>query len=87
MKYFEVTMSSEHYCGFETTRYFEAESEDKLRDNGDMFEFDMDMFEYISGHCDEDDYEMHEEPAARLISVEETTKEVYEERKTWGDCG
>ena len=87
MKYFQVTLSSEHFCGFETTRYIPAIGEDFIYDREEYVSFEEEMREYINGHCDADDYKEHEDPTALLLGIEDSTKEKYEEKKTCGNCG
>lgn len=82
MKYFLVEASSEHFCGFDSSFYFAAESEEDLENSEDWDEMVNHMEDYIGGWVDEDDEEEYGDDAGNIIySVSETTESEYLEFK------
>lgn len=89
MPYFKISMSSAMYCGFNSTFYREAESEEALEESGEIQNIEGQMHDYISGYCDldEDDFEdedayfeaYDEDCEVSFDGIEEVTKEEYDE--------
>jgi hypothetical protein len=77
MKYFRVEFGSLHMCGFQTAGFFKAESEEALWFDPMMTKFEEEMFDYVSGWVDEEDFEENEDADAISCDITEITEEEY----------
>lgn len=83
MPYYEVKLSSSHFCGFDETRYFQAENETALYNSYDFQEFEEYLKDWIDGSL-EFEYEsidMGDDVLELDSDVREISKEEYEEYK------
>lgn len=79
MKYFRVDAYSVNWCGFDSSFYFKAESEEELENSRDMAAVEEHMFDYISGADLDDEEDMTEEERDESNMVGWNIEEIDEE--------
>jgi regulatory protein YycI of two-component signal transduction system YycFG len=84
MKYFEVEMQSQYYCGFKSYWWIKAEDEHAVHETAEFENAHDEMIDYLQGWLEDED---PDDGCYPLVSIEEVTEEVYLEFVGTGGTG